>query len=387
MALGGVTGAVVLELGEGVAVSYAASLFRGYGARVIKAERPAGDTLRRLPPFFTAPDGRRVGAHFHHLCRGKESVVAGNSAAGDDILRDLAAAADVVLHDVDSDAFPAPAGLVPGDERRRVYVELSRFGKGGPYSSYAGSDLVLFASCGRMSWHGNAGEGPLQYLPDIASFQHGLTVAAVASAYLLPGPPGTHRVEVAGMEALAGNTDSLVTVASFTGQVNPRGLHPSSAVPCKDGYVHISSMRQEYMVRLCQLMGRPDIPELPQFKQSGGFQRHRDDFLVDLIPWCLERTMVELVDLLQGNKIMCSPVFTIADAVTHPQYAGFLRREPTGDGRTLTLPGAPFETAGLPWTQHARAPFAGEHTDGVLTGLLGYPQERVDDLRAAGVVA
>lgn len=381
-----VSRALVVELGGGVAASYASSLFRGFGATVVKVEPPGGDVTRRMSPFFTV-GGRRRSAHFHHLNRGKLSVALDPARrAARRVLRDLVAAADIVLHNVDDTSWPGADDLLEGAARARAYVELTAFGRGGPYEGYRGSDLVLFAASGRMYWHGLPDQPPLQYVPNVAEFQHGLTAAAVASAYLFARPAGPQRIEVSGMEALMGNADSLVDVYAFTGLPNPRGLHRSSAVPCADGYVHIPLLRQEYNVRLCRIIGHPELLEEERFRRPGGFVANQDEFLTYLIPWCLQHTREEIVELLQRNQVMCAPVLSVDEVMEHPQFSAFFLREQTENGRTLVSPGAPIRLEAPQWDSRGASPELGEHGDEVLESILSYQEDEVVDLRRSGVV-
>ena len=50
--LGPLDGAVVLEITDGIAGSYCAKLFADFGAEVIKVEPLAGDSLRRVGPWY-----------------------------------------------------------------------------------------------------------------------------------------------------------------------------------------------------------------------------------------------------------------------------------------------------------------------------------------------
>src|SRR5687767_9507157 len=93
------TGVRVVELGSGIAPSYAGKLFVDAGAEVIKVEPDGGDPHRRWrasgPPF---PEDE-VGALWRHLNIGKECIT--GSVTSDEVVR-VIADADVVI-----DALPA----------------------------------------------------------------------------------------------------------------------------------------------------------------------------------------------------------------------------------------------------------------------------------------
>jgi crotonobetainyl-CoA:carnitine CoA-transferase CaiB-like acyl-CoA transferase len=83
-------GLTVLELGTYYAAPFGATLLADYGARVIKIEEPTGDPMRTMLPF---PDVAGIKALV-----GKESIAVDiGTEEGRQIVRDLAARADVVL--------------------------------------------------------------------------------------------------------------------------------------------------------------------------------------------------------------------------------------------------------------------------------------------------
>src|SRR5437764_10472452 len=89
----------VLDLTQGVAGPYCTKLLADFGAEVIKIERPdGGDPARRLGPFpGDLPDPEKSGL-FLHLNTNKRSVVLDlKTPEGQDLLRRLAAQADVLV--------------------------------------------------------------------------------------------------------------------------------------------------------------------------------------------------------------------------------------------------------------------------------------------------
>jgi CoA:oxalate CoA-transferase len=88
------SGMVVLEAGRRVQAPLAAHLLSLLGARVIRIEPPGGDPLRGMPPMCGDTSARWLALNRH-----KEAVqVDIKDPAGRDELRDLAAGADVFLH-------------------------------------------------------------------------------------------------------------------------------------------------------------------------------------------------------------------------------------------------------------------------------------------------
>ena len=101
------------------------------------------------------------------------------------------------------------------------------------------------------------------------------------------------------------------------------------------------------------------------------------------------RPTAHWLQLLQQAQIPCGPVNTFDQALADPQVRArdMVVNVPLPDGSTLPMPGNPVKLSAAqdaPWTG---PPTLGQHTDAVLTGLMGYDAERVAALRAQGVVA
>ena len=80
----------MLELSNGIAVSYCGKMFADGGANVVKIESPQGDSLR----CWSA--GGPAGALFDYLAAGKKSV----TNNGQPEIASLLAGADIVLTDL-----------------------------------------------------------------------------------------------------------------------------------------------------------------------------------------------------------------------------------------------------------------------------------------------
>ena len=138
----------VIELAD-VTGEYVGLELAGLGAEVIKIEPPSGATTRAIGPFVDdIPDGEKS-LHFWHYNRGKKSVALDvTTAVGHAELMRLIGTADVLLQSVSAD-HPDPIGLTPEGIRAAfpglVHARMTPFGDDGPWSDFAGSDLVHLA--------------------------------------------------------------------------------------------------------------------------------------------------------------------------------------------------------------------------------------------------
>src|SRR5438105_3622334 len=156
-ALGGVR---VLELAGGVAAAFAGKLLADLGAEVVMVE-PSGGTLLREHVLFD------------HLAGGKRSVVVDDETG----LGVWLGVADVVLTDGTS-AWHGVATANRSD--RAVLVDVSPFGRSGPYAGWARSDLVLWAMGGYLYFTGSPDREPI-WLPGPHAAFHAGSHAAIAA--------------------------------------------------------------------------------------------------------------------------------------------------------------------------------------------------------------
>ncbi len=91
-------GILVLTLEQAVAAPLCSCRLADAGARVIKVEPPGGDPMRRIGPFIYGRPVPAESLHWLHFNTNKRSITLNiASAQGADLLRRIAAKADILL--------------------------------------------------------------------------------------------------------------------------------------------------------------------------------------------------------------------------------------------------------------------------------------------------
>jgi len=113
----------------------------------------------------------------------------------------------------------------------------------------------------------------------------------------------------------------------------------------------------------------------------------RDGFQIepDFIP---TEQKVEVVNRLTEAGVPCSPINDIAQLFSDPQVAAremIVEVDHPTAGR-IRLTGIPAKFSRTPGRVQAPPPLLGEHTEEILTGLLGYSADAIARLRAEGVI-
>ena len=200
----------VLDLSEGVAGAYCTKILAGFGADVIKIERPGGgDPLRRHGPFPDDMPHPEKGALFLYLNTGKKSITLDIAQrTGALFFRRLVEEAEVVV-----ESFP-PGHLTElglGYESlarikpRLVMTSVTPFGQDGPCAGYRATNLTALAAGGQMAVTGEPGREPLKnggYQAEYQAGLHAFAATAVAAFSADATEVGQH-IDVAAVECMA----------------------------------------------------------------------------------------------------------------------------------------------------------------------------------------
>jgi len=200
----------VLDLSESVAGAYCSKLLAGFGADVIKIERPAGgDPLRRYGPFPDSLPHSEKGALHLYVNAGKRSITLDmGQSSGHLIFRRLVEGAEVVVESFPpgyltdlSLGYESLASIKP----RLVMTSVSPFGQSGPYSGYRATNLTLAAAGGQMAASGEPDDEPMTNGGHRVEYQAGLHAfaATAVAAFSADATEVGQHIDVAAMECLA----------------------------------------------------------------------------------------------------------------------------------------------------------------------------------------
>ena len=196
---GPLAGVRVLDLGTRIAAPFCAGLLGEQGAEVIKIEQPrGGDFMREIGPFVDAGEADGQYSLFWAVeGRGRKSVTLDlRKPEGQDLLRRLAATADVLVENFRPGTLEqwniAPADLPD----RLVTVRISMFGQDGPYAPRPGLDRVGIGYGGLLHLTGYPDRPPVRVGVTISDYLTGVFAAqaAVGALYARDARGGTGAV-------------------------------------------------------------------------------------------------------------------------------------------------------------------------------------------------
>ncbi|MBK1664556.1 CoA transferase [Rhodospirillum rubrum] len=398
----------VLDLSRVLAGPWASQALADLGAEVIKIERPgAGDDTRSWgPPFLKDEDGRETtdAAYFLAANRGKKSLTVDiTKAEGQDLVRALAARSHVVIENFKLGGlakygldWPSLRAVNPA----LVYCSITGFGQTGPYAPRAGYDAMIQAMSGLMSVTGEpdgvAGGGPMKVGVAVTDILTGLYAAFGILAALRHAEAtgeGQHidlalmDTAVACMANQAANALVGERVPGRLGTAHPN-IVPYQAFATQDGHLMLAVGNDGQFARLCAIGQRPDLPLDPRFARNRDRVAHRAALLAEIIPMMASRSTDAWIAALESAGVPCGPINTLDRVFADPQViARGLRVDGThAEAGTVPMVRNPLLLSATPPTHAAGPPTLGQHTDKVLSDVLGLTSEDITSLRQKAIV-
>ena len=369
-------GVRVLDAGSFIAAPLAAALLGDWGADVVKLEPLAGDASRGVGDC-AAPG---MSATFLACNRGKRSIALDyRSASGRAVVRDLAAACDVVIHNLP----PAVARRIGLDhpsllERRAdaVLCTVTAFGDDGPYAGRTALDPIIQAMSGLAAATGEPDGAPMRCGAPVIDTATAFAAAAVVLAALHARDGGGVEASVSLLDVALAAQGPLLATRSLLGEPPPRRGNASYAtlgdqLATADGLLAFVVWDDRRWRALCALLDLEAVAEDPRFATNAARCEHQDDLRALLQPRFAARPGRTLERLLLHAGIACA-VTQDLDAVVadpHVRASGALVREQRVGGASLDLPAGPARVGHRRPRAPARPPRLGEHTDELLAEL------------------
>ena len=395
-ALGGLR---VVEMGQGIAESFAGKMFAAQGADVIKVESPLAEQGgRRSGPDAESHRYGQSPGYFHYLNMSKRSVTLDtDSVGGPRLLAKLLAASDVLIDGARNGALDPENDGPEADQRkypRLVHVSITPFGRSGPYADFAATEIVLHAMSGEMKLVGVPDNPPLQKGGHFAQVHGGLHgyVAAMAALMARKRTGRGQFVDVSIAEAWTSIAGAALKRQTYTGQT-PNRVEPKSEVPgglrrCADGWVIVGGRggNRNWWRPFVKMIGRPELDD-PELETEEGRAANAEMLQQVFTDWLMVHGKVDVYKRAQSAGLAAAYVADANDVVDseHLGARDYFVKTRSPDGDEIDLPSRPYRTRLMGWSNRP-APALGEHTRHVFVGELGVESEEFDRLAEAKVV-
>ncbi|MFO7741020.1 MAG: CoA transferase [Anaerolineae bacterium] len=394
----------VLDLTRALAGPYCTMMLGDLGAEVIKVERPnRGDDSRGWgPPFVGEAYGPYAGesAYFISANRNKRSVTVNlKSSVGQEIVRRLAEVSDALVENFRTGTLDR-MGLGYEDLRvlnpGLVYCSISGYGRTGPWAHRPGYDFIIQAEGGLMGITGPEEGLPYRVGVPIVDITAGM-FAATAILGALRARDETGEGQLVDVSLLDASVALLTNVASnyLVGGESSRRLgnaHPNiapyEAFHARDRWFALAAANQRQWATLCEVIDRRELREDPRFNTNEARVSNRPALLKTLGEVFAERNADEWLAALRESGLPCGPINTVAEVFDHPQAEArelALETEHPAVG-PVRFPGFPYKLSQTPADVRQPPPMLGQHTEEVLSELLGYSPSEVAEMRESGAI-
>ncbi len=343
------SGLRVLELGQVLAGPFAGAIFADLGAEVIKIERAEG-----------GDDGRRMGVAFHNddslifqvFNRGKRSLAIDlKSEAGVAVLHELAATADVLVHNLRPgvvEQLGIDGASMCAGHPRLIYCEMGAFGHVGPDRLRPGYEPLLQAYSGLSSINGGQDDPPIRMGASLCDQGTGMW-AVIGALSLLQRRHSTGRggvVNVSLLETALSWGAQKIDALMNQGQEPQRhrsghpDFAPYEAFDAADGPLLICVGNDRLFAKLCAAIEMPDWPRDPRFVTNRTRLQHRCALNDLLNARLLTQPRSHWVERIGAVGVPCSPIHSVTEALAQEQVQAL--------GLIQTVPGESFTLTGLP---------------------------------------
>ncbi len=243
------------------------------------------------------------------------------------------------------------------------YPDSTPCGIGGTWPDFAVGTGMVFFLLAALHHRDRTGEG--QYLD--------LSMAEMVTTMM---PEAMMEYLVSGHDPLPlGNRDDAMA---------PHGVFLTAG---EDRWIAIAIASDDEFAALAEVLGVPSLARDPMYLRLGNRLANVDSLEREIAARARNFDRDELVGRLRERNIATGPVYNAAEVIADPafQSSGMLVTLNHGEAGARAVPGMPVRFSAIA-PDYFGAPMMGEHTDQVLTELLGMPAEEISRLRANEVI-
>ena len=413
LAMNALDGIRILDLSRVLAGPWCTQTLADLGADVVKVERPVfGDDTRGWgPPFLkdSAGNDSTDAAYYLGTNRNKRSITCDiASAQGQEIIRALALVSDVFIENFkvgDMARYGLDFASLHKINPRLVYCSVTGFGQTGPYRERAGYDYAVQGIGGLMSVTGerdDLGGGPQKVGVAVADLFTGMyaSVAILAALRHAENTGQGQHIDMALLDTQVAMLANLGANYLVSGKVPGRAgnahqnivpyqvFEVASAADGSKDHLILAVGNDGQYAKFCAVAGRPDLSRDPRFAKNSERVRNRAVLVPILEEVMRSRSKQDWLSALEAAKVPCGAINNLAEVFDDPhvQSRDMVHTWDRPGTGPVNLVSSPMKLSATPVRNDVAPPLLGQHTDAVLGELLGYSDEKIQQLRNEQII-
>jgi len=374
----------VLDLTHAWFGPYCTMLLAGLGAEVIKIEPPWG-ALGRMGPGAMV---QGTSTSFYALNLNKKGMAINlKKPEGIAIFKGLVKKSDVVVQNFlpgTMERMGLGYDVLKELNHKIIYAALSGFGQTGPYTNRPSFAPIAEAMSGHIFQTGESAdpEGPplnmAGAIGDLGPAMWAATSILAAIRYRDKTGKG-QMIDVAQADCMVSFNAPAITGYTMLGMTmrEHREKYPSARrgiggiMKTKDGWVQIAGFRPRAIEKM---------------KQELGVEEVTSDMVREIVSG---RTSGEAVEYMLGFGFPIAQIYSVKELVDDPHLIdrGMFVEVTHPKTGTIKTTNFPTKFSESPGEVRSAAPLLGQNNSEILTTLLGYTEEQVQQLEREGVIA
>ena len=408
-------GVRILDMTHVQAGPTCSQLLAWMGADVIKFEPPQGDATRGQLRDVPGADS----LYFTMLNCNKRSITVNmKSAEGKTVFVDLVRQCDIVMENFGPgvlDRLGFTWEKIHQINPKIVMGSIKGFGSSGPYAEFKAYENVAQAMGGAMSTTGVPDGPPFVTGAQIGDSGTGLHLAIgllgalhqanrtglgqYVEVAMMDGVMNLCRVKFRDHQRLTHGPLPEYSVPTYQAMHDvPRAGNDSgggqlgNAIHCKphgaNDWIYVVVQEAVWAAlgkRIGPDVGIPDLATDAQFATIGERRKNQQLMWTLINKFAENHTKREIMAILNTLDVPCGPIMSTQDLATDEHVRGrdmYVELDHPQRGKWWNV-GMPIKLSASP-AKIERSPTLGEHTDEVLTEVLGYDAAKVAALKSAG---
>ena len=168
------------------------------------------------------------------------------------------------------------------------------------------------------------------------------------------------------------------------------GGQPGRILKCKgwetdpNAYIYFITQAPVWE-KICDIIGAPEWKTHPDFATIPARLPRLNEIFARCEQWTMTKTKFEVMDILNKDDVPCGPILSMKELAEDPSLRAtgtIVEVDHPVRGPYLSV-GNPIKLSASP-TVVTRSPLLGEHTDEILTAVLGYNEDEMALIKGSG---